>query len=402
MNDTPTANGGFGSIGLMNVRSEEFFIHECLLKANTSLIFSNTRDLSETGTNFTVSSPFQALPTDVGSMGVVSITGTSLQNIERRQPALVLIGTNSISFQGYISRASSNNGNNETAILCVRYTTNLKIFATIESFSRILRALLGGFEGNELKVVIANSSAPATELVDVTNCGVKGLLLQVSLPVASERNRFLVYHAPVAGGTQQANGVLTNSVITCTDVVDNRNVITSNLLKRADNVVFNTDQPFEKRGGRIRQLFTNFASLGQTRGGTQTTILRFSLASATTINNTNGGSYRIWIDGTISAGSYGTQASASLAFQAQILVNQSYNGVFSPTSITIITLDQTTTNAAYMSIVGVSMDASFSNGVGSVLLTPRITGTSTGDPITYNGQAELQADFLVNDSVVFR
>src|SRR5205823_4883061 len=76
MRDTPAANGGFGSIGLLNIRSEEFFVHECLIRANTSVILSNTRNLSETGTNFTASSSFQTLPTDVGSMGVVSITGT--------------------------------------------------------------------------------------------------------------------------------------------------------------------------------------------------------------------------------------------------------------------------------------------------------------------------------------
>ncbi len=402
MNDTPAANGGFGSIGLLNIRSEEFYIHECLIRANTSVIFSNTRNLSETGTNFTVSSSFQTLPTDVGSMGVVSITATSLQNYQKRQPAMVLIGTNSINFQGYLSRLSSNLGSNETAILCVRYTTNLRIQATIESFSRVLKAVLGGFEGNELKIVIANSTAPATELIDVTNCGVKGLIFQISLPNVNERSRTVLYHAPVGGGTQQANGLLTNSVITCTDITDNRNAITPNLLRRAENVQFNTDQPFEKKGGRVRQLFTSFIAVGQTPTGSTTAILRFSLASATTINNTNGGNYRIWIDGVIQAGSYGTQASATLAFQAQLLVSQSFNGQFSPTSATVVILDRTSTNPAYVDVVGVAIDVTFVNGIGSVVLTPRTMGTSAGDPITYNGQAELQADFLANDSVIFR
>jgi len=402
MNDTPAANGGFGSIGLLNIRSEEFYVHECLMRANTSLIFSNTRNLSETGTNFTASSPFQTLPTDVGSMGVVSITATSLQNYQKRQPAMVLVGTNSINFQGYLSRLSSSLGTNETAILCVRYTTNLRIQATIESFSRILKATLGGFEGNEIKVVIANSTIPTTELVDFTNCGVKGLLFQVSIPLANERNRPVLYHAPVSGGTQQASGLLTNAVINCTDITDNRNVITANLLKRTENVQFNSDQPFEKKGGRIRQLFNGLNSIGQTPNGTTTGILRFSLSSVPTINNTNGGSYRIWIDGVIQAGSYGTQAMATLAFEAQLLVTQSFNGQFSPTSVTVVVLDRTTTNPTYVDIVSVLIDVNFANGVGTVVLTPRTIGTSVNDPITYNGQIELQTDFLVNDSVVFR
>ncbi len=402
MNDTPAANGGFGSIGLLNIRSEEFFGRDCLIRANTSIIFSNTRNLSETGTNFTASSPFQTLPTDTGSMGVVSITGTSLQNYQKRQPALVLIGTNSINFQGYLSRLSSNLGTNETAILCVRYTTNLRVQATIESFSRALKAILGGFEGNEIKVVVANSTAPATELVDVTDCGVKGLTLQVSLPLPSERNRFVLYHAPAGNGTQQAFGLLTNSVITCTDTTDNRNVITANLLRKSENVVFNSDQPFEKKGGRVRQLFTSSIAVGQTPSGSTTPVIRFALASATTINNTNGGSYRIWIDGLIQAGSYGTQASATLTFQVQLLVSQSYNGQFSPTSVTVVVLDRTSTNAAYVDIVGVIADLTFSNGIGAVVITPRTIGTSVGEPITYNGHAELQSDFLMNDSVIFR
>lgn len=401
MNDTPSANGGFGSIGLLNVRSEEFYVHECLIRANVSALFSNTRNLSEAGNNFTVTSSFQALPADVGSMGVVDITGTSLQNYEKRQPALILVGTNSVNFQGFISRLTASNGVNETAILCVRYTTNLRIHATIESFSRVIQTLLSGFEGNEIKVVVANSTSPTTELFDFTNCLIKGVDIKVSLPNTNERSRYILYHAPVANGTQQASGFITSSAVTCTDITDNRNVISPNLLRRAENMTFNTNQPFEKKGGRTRQLFNSLVGIGQTPSGTQTPILRFSLASATTINNTNGGSYRIWIDGIVQAGSYGTQASATMAFQAQLLVTQSYNGQFSPTSVTVVILDRTNTNPAYVDIVGLAVDVLFSNGVGSVVLTPRVIGTSSGDPITYNGQAELQADFLVNDSVVF-
>jgi hypothetical protein len=402
MNDTPAANGGFGSIGLLNVRSEEFYMHDCLVRANVPLLFSNTTNLAETGINYTVSSPFQTIAPGTGTMGVVNINGTSLQNYEKRQPAMVLVATNSFNFQGYMSRLTASTGNNETAVLCVRYTTNLRIHATIESFSRILKATLGGFEGNEIKVAIANNTAPTTELMDFTDCGVKALNLQVSVPLANERNRYILYHAPVGGGTGVANGYITDSVITATDVTDNRLVITSNLLKRADNVVFNTDQAFEKKGGRIKQLFTSFIGMGQTPSGATTAILRFSPASATTINNTNGGAYRIWIDGIVRAGSYGSQASATLAFQAQIVLNQNFNGVFSPASTTVIVLDKTSTNSAYVDIVGVSVDIAFANGIGAVTLTPRIIGTSSGEGIIYNGQAEMITDFLANDSVIFR
>lgn len=402
LNDTPAANGGFGSVGVLNIRSEEFYIHECLIRANTPLVMSYTNNLSETGTNFTASSPFQALAGGTGSMGVASITGTSLQNYEKRQPAMVLVGTNSLHFQGYITRISANTGSNETAILCVRYTTNLSIQANIESFSRVLKTLFCGFEGNDIKVAVSNNTAPATELFDFTNCLVKGVDIRVSLPNPSERNRFILYHAPAGGGTQQATGFITTSTVTCTDVTNNRNVITPNLLRRAENMTFNTDQPFEKKGGRIRQLYTSLIGVGQTPGGSATPIINFSLASATTINNTNGGSYRIWVDGVVQAGSYGTQASATLAFQAQLLVTQSFNGQFSPTSVTVVILDRTATDPTYVDVVGVAIDVLFANGIGTIVLTPRTIGRSSNDPITFNGQVELQADFLVNDSVVFR
>ncbi|GAB3506021.1 hypothetical protein GCM10027341_38520 [Spirosoma knui] len=400
MPDSPSANNGFGSVGLLNIRSEEFFIHECRLIANTPLILSNNPSLSATGINYTAVSPFQTLTPGAGSMGVVSINGTSLQGLERRQPAMVLIGTNSVNFQGYLGRIVANTGNNETAIQCISFTTNLKVHATVESYSRLLQARDTGFGSSEIDIVTANATAPNTELIDVTGSIVAGLKARVSLPLPTERsNRYVLYHAPIGGGNQPAGGTISNSEITCFDITSNQFITTGNMLKRATNVVFNTSKPFEKRGGRIHQLFNNNTSAGTNNAVATVTALQFLQANQQAINNTNGGYYRVWLDGVVRAGSYYSGAAATLSFQAQVLVNQRLNGAFDAPSITIITLDKNVTNPSYLDISGVVVAITFANGVGTVTVTPRVLGTANNEPVIYDGQAELQSDFLVNDPI---
>lgn len=401
MVDQPAANGGFGSIGLLNVRSEEFYIHECVIRANAPLVMSFTADLSATGTSYTATSPFQPLSPGVGSMGVTSINGTSLQCYEKRQPAMVLLGTNSLNFQGYLSRLTANTGSNETAILCVNYTTNLKIHATIESFSRVLRVLNAGFEGNDLDIVSANVTNPTTELVNLTGCVVKGLRLRITLPVLAERNnRYVVYHAPDSNPNQQAAGSLANSEITCYDINSNQYVISPNLLKKASNVTFNTLQSIEKKGGRIRQLSTNSVSAGRSGAVVAATVLRFQQADNTASTDGRGGYYRVWIDGVVRAGSYGSGGSAILSFQAQVIVNQNNIGIMDPPSATVIILDKSITNPSYLDIAGVLVNIVFSNRIGTVTVTPRVNGTAQGEAVSYDGNVELQSDFLVNDSLM--
>ncbi|PHK21010.1 hypothetical protein VF12_38660, partial [Nostoc linckia z15] len=167
MQDFPTANSGYGTIGILAVRSDELFIQECLIRANTPTILSNTTLLAGAGVNFTATSRYQTLSAGVGSIGFVDIQATSLQTYEKRQPALVLNGVNTLNFHGYLSRLSTSAGSNETAIFCNQYTTNLRIHANIESFSQIFKATNGGLEANDFNIVIANVTAPATPLADV-------------------------------------------------------------------------------------------------------------------------------------------------------------------------------------------------------------------------------------------
>lgn len=398
MTDLPSANGGFGSIGLLNVRSEEFFMHECVSRANAPVVLSYTSAIVIAGVNYTVSSAFRTLAAGSGSMGVVSVTGTSVQSLEKRQPALVLLGTNSVNFQGYISRITATTGTNETAVLCSVSTTNLKIHATVESFSRVLQVRDSGFENCELDIVAANATAPSIELFDVTNAVVAGLKLRVAQPNASERNRTVLYHAPSGGGTQQAAGSVINSEIACFAVPGNPFIISANLLKRSTNVQFNTPQPFEKTKGRIRSLTNGTIFLGVLGSLSTITIFQFREARQSTTTN-NSGFYRLWIDGVIRAGGYGSGKAATLCFQAQIVVNQRYDGVLDPLSITVITLDQSVTDPTYLSINGIILDLTFNSNIGTVTINPRVSGSGTGEPVYYEGYTELQSDFFINDPV---
>ncbi len=400
MTDVPTANAGFGSIGLLNVRSEEFFIHECRFIASTPLVMGLSVDFSPSGISYTASSAFQTLTLGTGSMGVTSINGTSLQSIEKRRPAMVLYGTNSLSFQGYLGQIVANTGTNETAILCVSYTTNLKVHATVESFSRVLQIRDTGFGSSEIDVVSANSTSPTTELFDVTGCTIVNVKVRVSLPVVSERpNRYVIYHSPIAGGNQPATGFMSNCEIECYDIPSNQYIMTQNLLKKSTNVTLNTVSPFEKRGGRIRQLYNNVSGGGANNSVSPINVLRFLQAIQLPINNTNGGYYRIWIDGVVRAGSYYSGAAATLAFQAQIVINQRFNGVFDAPGITIITLDESISNPSYLTLTGVLVDINFANGIGVVSVTPRLTGSATGEPVYFDGLVELQSDYLVNEAL---
>lgn len=401
MLDQANANGGFGSIGLVNVRSEEFYIHECTIRANSPLIMSYTANLSSSGTNYTVTSPFQTLASGSGSMGVTDITGTSLQGYEKRQPAMVLLGVNSLNFHGYLGRLSANNGSNETAILCVNYTTNLRVSATIESYSRALQVVASGFEGNELNIVSANVAAPTTELVNMTGCIVKGMKLRITLPVISERsNRYVVYHAPSSNPNQQAAGSIINSDISCYDIPDNQFIISPNLLRMSANLLLNTIRAFEKKGGRLRQLINQTAGAGSNGSVSAATAIQFTQADNTASSNGRGGYYRIWLDGVIRAGGYGSGGSAILTFQAQLVINQNNVGTMDAPSATTIILDKSVTNPSYIDIAGVLVDVSFSGRIGTVTVTPRVMGTGTGEPVSYSGVGEIQSDFLVNDPIL--
>lgn len=398
MVDFPTANNGVGTIGILNIRSEEFFVHECLIRTNAPIILSYQADLSGLlGFAYTATSSYQTLSPGSGSMGVVSIKATSLQAYQKRQPALLLNGTNSVHFQGYIGRDDATAGTNETAIYCHQYTSNLLVHCTIESYSRVLKAVNSGFDGNEINVVVANQTDNSIDLIDLTGCIVRGLKVKINGP-AGQPNRYVLYHAPLGGGNTPVAASITNCEVTCLDV-PNQFMISPNLLKQSTNILVNSNDPFEKKGGVIRQLYRKRLPAGTIGSVTPIVVFRFQQANLLPFNNANAGFYRIQIDGVIQAGGYGSGNTAVLSFMIQVMVNQQYNGIINPAAISVITLARVASNATAVSVNGVSATVAFSNGIGTVTLIPRVGGTETFEPVTYNGQADIMSDFGVNDPI---
>jgi hypothetical protein len=335
---------------------------------------------------------------------VVNLGGQlSLHAIEKRQPALVLNGTNTVQFVGYIGRSSQSAGNEETAILCSQSTSNLTVTATIESYSQVLQVKTSLHQAI-LNIVSANVTNVKKPLVEVTGASLlDGLTLKVHLPVEAERqNRHLMYHAPLNNGNDPVQTRLMNSALHCSELTNNQYVITGNLLKSAENVTFNTSQPFAKTGGVIRQLFSQNVSCGTAGNVKPATAIRFSRCDRSTTTTGNGGFYTIYLDGIIRAGSYNSGGSCTQRFTATVTVSQSQNGNLDAPAYTVSLLSKSQISPTYLDVKSIVVSLQFAGGIGSIYVKPSISGTADNEPVTYRGTATVMTDFIVNDAVLFK
>ena len=400
----PSANGGFGTIGIVNIRSEEFNASDCVINANTPVIISNKSDLSDTGIKKTITSTYTQILTGAGSMGVVSFTGQmSLQSFEKHHPALILNGTNTVRFDGYIGRLSQSTGTEGPAILCSQSTSNLSINATVESYSEILH-INTSLQHASLDIVSANVSDVTKPLINVSGASlIDGLSAKIHLPVLKERlNRYFLYHTPINDGNDPVKTKLMNSELYCADLSSNKYIISGNLLKMAENVDFNTNEPFAKQGGIIKQNFTSKEYCGKVGSINPATVIRFTQCDRTTNKTNNGGFYTIQINGIIRAGSYGSGGSCTQRFIANITISQSQNGNQDAPASVVTLLGKSQVSPAYLDIKNIEVGVSFSNGVGSVNIKPLITGSGLGEVVTYHGTTEILTDFLVNETILLR
>ncbi len=404
LESSPSSNNGFGTIGIVNIRSEEFNAADCVINANTPVVISNNSDLSDTGVKKTITSTYTQILTGAGSMGVVSFTGQmSLQSFEKHQPALILNGTNTVRFDGYIGRISQSSGIEGPAILCSQSTSNLSINATIESYSEILQVNTS-LQHASLDIVSANVSDVSKPLIDVSGASlIDGLNAKIHLPVLKERiNRYFLYHAPVNKGNDPVKTKLINCELYCADLNSNKYIISGNLLKIADNVEFNTSEPFAKKGGVIRQNFTSKEYCGKVGSINPATVIRFTQCDRTAKETNNGGFYTIQINGIVRAGSYGSGGSCTQRFNAIITISQSQNGNLDAPASLVTLLGKSQVSPAYLDIKSIEVSTSFSNGIGSVKIKPLVTGSGIGEVVTYQGTTEILTDFFVNDTVIFK
>lgn len=403
-------NGGLGAVGMMDIRSEEIHISNVLIRANTPMVFSNKQNLSDTGYNHTVTSPYATVITGQGSMGVVELSGVKLQCIRGRTPALVLNGTNSVNMAGgYMARFTYQVADAyETAVLLGNQATyGLRLHATIETFATILRAT-NLTENVEINVTISyqKPSAPTAEVFTLTGAEVNNCEFRVSFgnPGDFNNGRIFLYHAPVGGGDSPATGSVTNSVFSCSKWVDNTNFITANLLKRSSNCQFQTGQPFEKRNLTVADRKTYRKPIGTITTGNPdivATLLRFTKADKTTATAGNGGVYHITVRGTIILGLiYQTGGNCVVDFESRILVSQNQNGNRNPTQTTTVVYNKVLTLQTYLDVVDIIADVDFSGTYAQVRLTVKNSGTGIGEEVSFAGQVEVMSDFLVNQSII--
>lgn len=263
--DDLSANGGIGSIGILNCRAEEFALSDCLIQANIGCIFSYKKELNDAGFAYTVSSPYTTLATGSGSMGVVNFSGqNSITNFSKVQPALVLNGTNSVNFHGYMGRISNTGiGTNEAAIVFSGpITYNATINATVESFAQLMR-VRSPLLNSTIYGVVANqvndgSSFPdgttRPPVIDVTNAGkIHGCKVNITFgnDQAETGGRYLLYDGGV-NATQ-----LLNNEISCSQWLNNSYVTSANLLAKSENTSFKTATPFEKKSGALSSEIVN-------------------------------------------------------------------------------------------------------------------------------------------------
>ena len=254
MADLPSANNGLGTIGIINCQAEEFAVTDCLIHANLGCIFSYKSNLSEAGLSFTISSTYATVSTQ-GSMGVVNFSGqNSIKNFGKIQPAVVLNGTNSVNFHGYLGRlTNTGSSSNEAAVLISGPSTyNVTINSTVESFAQLLR-VKGPLSNSTINGVVANqvnnsSVLPAGStrppVIDFSGANpIRGCKISIQFGNGSAEmgGRYLLYEG--GSGTAQ----LLNDEIICSEWGDNNLVANTSLLNNTQNTSFKTAQPFEKK-----------------------------------------------------------------------------------------------------------------------------------------------------------
>ena len=408
MGDQAGINGGMGSIGLLDIRSEEFTGQNCLIRANAPAVFTNRSDLgSSTPYSITFSSPNATVATTAGgSMGVVDLSGqVSLQAYNKYAPALTLVNTNSVRMHGYMSRLSATAGSMETAIGCYGQNDNLSISATIESYASVLSvgAQLTNLTLNVVQANLTNHTSPG---IDVTGGHLydSNLTFTYNDPLDYTSGRVLLYHADVGGGDSPATGNILNTVITCAKWPDNSTFISANLLKTASNVDLNAGQPIMKRNNSVIDkktfpIFFGTISAGNPDLGANLT--RFAKADKATTSSGNGGYYRAKVSGTIIAGTYSTTALCALDFEATALLTQNSNGSQNAGTYKVLLLNKSSGNAAYLDITDLALVIDMSGTYGLVRLYVKNAGSGVGQPVNFIGSVQLESDFAVKQSVIF-
>ncbi|WP_157626885.1 hypothetical protein [Spirosoma luteum] len=403
MSHLPTANGGLGSIAVVNIRSEEFGVSNVYTSSTVGFLYTSKNNLSDLGVSYSVQSQFTAIATGIGSMGVIDMQNISIQTQTKTQPGLILLGTNSVRFHGYISRNNEKGKGEEYAIWLVNNNDNLNLSGTVESFSSIAR--FGAVNSNlNLNFITAGHTDTSKPIFICTGAVVKDSRLTVSFGNLKELNngRSFLYHAPVGGGDNPATGYILNSTLSCAEWSDNRLFMSPNLVKSSANFTANSGQPFEKKGPWIHSLVNYPKLLGtDKKGSVIASITHFNQCDKRTKSTENGGYYAVKISGVVDVGGYASGGSGSVLFESSISIQQLGSGQLQVASPSTTIMSKSLASPSYINISSIVPTLSFSNGLGNVNLTVKVTGANAGEPIRFTGQVSILSQFKVNQSILF-
>ncbi len=408
-----TANNGLGTIGILNAKSEEFTIWDCLIRANSCVIFTSNAVFSTNQvTSFTATSAYTNI-SGSGSMGVIDIGGTtSLQSHTHTGHPLTLYGVNSLRCHTHIYAGGDAPviGNEDAGIGIYQVNYNLKISGTLEgSYSMFSLEANGKLHNSEINFAYANM-VDKTKPVGVLGAGSDLMQSKITCIFGNgtldhPSNKHFLY-SPVANGDTACTAYIRNCEI-MTPVWNYPSMFISPALLK--NVTGNSKLG---SGGQANWVeneervlgFSLPRTLGTTNGATanlSTNVARFMLCDKTTTTSGNGGSYTVKIAGTVNVGTYSASNPAMVSFQSTIVLLQKGDSTQLSSSSTTLITSKSISLATYSDITSVTADITTSGPYGVIRLFVTTTGTSTGDSVLYKGKVSIIPDFAINSTQLF-
>lgn len=406
--DSAGANGGLGSVGLINSQSEEFSYHNGRIRANTPVLASATTDASGVGGG-TIASTLQTLVAS-GSMGVMICSGeNSLVCVNGRGPALALSQCNTFKFDGYLGREGTTGGFG----YAVRYYggDNIEINSTVEvhdSFA-FMAATCNNIRVNASMANCADVVPADNAVIVITTTPsftLSNFNININLPNQAERQGKVGMTPSPQTVDTVLDAVLSNGVFTCPIEINsapyNINMIQKGLLKVATNVICNSGDPFRKDGDKITMFGETVVSMGTigSHAGPYT-IRKFFSPNRSTTATGNGGYYRVTVEGSIFAGSATDTDVSELAFERTLVIGQKSDTTTTTAVVTTTPNTTCATNAAVATVTDVTIGCTLSAGVWSITLVPTAAGSGSATVLNFRGYVSVEAAFPVNGSPVY-
>lgn len=415
MGSQPTANNGLGKICLLNVKSEEFAAYGNVYRGDSPVIFtSSTTFHTRNVASYTAVSPFDTITSGGGSMGVIDMgKETSVSSESGQGHVFTLFGTNSLRFHGYIFGGGPIDGTRveDAAIGFYQVNFNMVMTGTLESASTLAYIESGGqLHLSEVQFGYANMGIKNKPCFYIENgCDLFDTTLGVIFGNGTSDqpgDKYFLYSPPVLGGNAPSTTTIRNSKLIAPVWNFPAVFVSTNLLKNISGKtqLLSGGQSNWTDNETIHLGFPLPRTVGTTTGSGGTFIVdlaHFLLADKTTTTSGNGGSYTARIKGVITIGSYTSTNLCKAAFESTIIFLQKADGTRFPSESTTLIQAQASSSSGYATITEIRTDITTTGPYGVIRLAVLVSGTSSGDPIVYNGNLEMTTNFYVNATQLF-